>query len=298
MLRWPSPESHWRLSSSASWMIASGSRGAIERRLRLRRSAALDDVILVPCGDGYGDVIALRGAAGIAFAHLARKLPEVAWPGWPPIEAAMATLLPTWAIPTERLAEGQLIDRLCQTVSVAARYELSPGARMARGSTGCTSAAIDLQIAWLDGDPPGGSTYKAPPAGLMPSGEREKSLPSRGASRTQYLALCRVFPTVDRDTHLPATARTIPSGEAASARSREAVIDEIRAMRSAAAADRRATDRGPLGGLGPGHARQWHGAQAARRTVIDRNVSHPGVGPTARRVVRKWLARCGRRVRA
>ncbi len=213
-------------------------RGAIERRLQLRRSAALDDVVLVPWGDGDGDVMALRGAAGIAFAHVARKLPEAAWPGWRSIEEAIATLLPPWAIPTERLAEGQLIDRLCQAVALAARYELSPGARLARGPAGCTSAAIDLQLAWLDGDPPGGSAHTTPSATVLPAEERAERLPSKGASRTQYLALCRVFPTDRRDTHLPATGRTITSGEAASVRSRDAVIDEIRAMRSAAAADR------------------------------------------------------------
>lgn len=214
-------------------------RGAIERRLSLCRSAALEDVVLVPHGEKPGEVMALRGASAIAFAHLARKLPNVAWPGWRAIEDAMRALLPAWAIPRQALADGELVTRLCQTAAVVARYELSPAARAARGPGGCTSAELDLQLAWLDGDPPGAFEWQPQASECVHESRGAKLPPCTGAARSQYLTLCRVFPTTDRDTRLPQTGYVIPSGDAASADARRAVIQEITAMRSVVAAERR-----------------------------------------------------------
>lgn len=209
-------------------------RGAIERRCQLKRSAALPDLVLVPHGDGPHEVLGLRGPAAIALAHMARKLPDAEWPGWEAVEAALEGLLPEWAVSQPQRRPSSLVDRLCQTVAIAQRFELSPGARLALSPSGSVSGSLDQQLSWIDGDPAeadsGALSASDPPVAFD---VRKSRVSSRGYARTQYLALCRAFPTPDRDTELPATRYTIASGEAASSSTRKAIVEELRARLAA-----------------------------------------------------------------
>lgn len=203
--------------------------GGIERRAQLRRSARLEDTILVPWGDEPHQVIALRGVPAIVFARLAWKRGKDRVPEWDKVEASLASLLPDWAIGNSKNVSG-IFDRLCETVAVANRYELSPAARRAlaiRG--GSTPAHIREQIAFVDGDPVG--TVSRPWAEVgdvsTPAQSRQRRTVRKGNARTQYLELCGAFPSTERVVELEATGEEIRSGETASPDARTKLTKEI-----------------------------------------------------------------------
>lgn len=209
-------------------------RGAIERRARMERSARLQDLVLVPWGDAPQQVLALRGVAAIALARLAWKRAADPVPAWDEIMPKVAQLLPGWALRDDPADHGisDLLERLCETVGVANRYELSPAARRADADgSGSTSAHVHEQLAFLDGDPAGTvhrtwethAEVAETDADAMVVGART------GNARTQYLALCAIFPSVNRNITLPVTQQEVGSGEGASPANRRKLVDELRA---------------------------------------------------------------------
>lgn len=205
--------------------------GAIERRDQLQRSARLEDTILVPWGDEAHQAIALRGVPAIVLARLAWKRGKDQVPEWGKIEASLAGLLPDWAIGNGKGASG-ILDRLCETVAVANRYELSPAARRALGiSGGSTPAHIREQIAFVDGDPVGTVSRSWAEVGDVspPAQSRPRRTVRKGNARTQYLELCGAFPSTERVVELEATGEEIRSGEAASPDARTKLTEEIQA---------------------------------------------------------------------
>lgn len=219
-------------------------RGALERRAQLKRSASLEDAILVPWGDAPHQVAAFRGVAALVLARLARKFRGKPVPPWKDIERELATLLPAWALgkrSSSKRADGRLIARLCETVGVCNRYELSPAARKAMGRAGSTPAHILEQLALVDGAPAGTikRTWETPTdsPGDVPSAAAEHEV-RKGNARAQYRRLCAVFPTTERDTLLPLTGVTIPSGEAANGANAGKVVAEIEKQMGATSAER------------------------------------------------------------
>lgn len=212
-------------------------RGAIERRQRLQRPVSLQDTILVPWGDSPHEVIALRNNAAIVLARLNWKRGKEAMPPWETIETRIYDFLPGWAIePKDALSEKRgagILQILCETAAVAHRYELSPAARRANDRHGgSTPAHIREQLAFLDGDPAGTIARDWEDMGTPPASEPASLAagPRKGNARTQYLALCRLFPDASKDTLLPRMGETIPSGESASEDSRNKLIAEIEAQ--------------------------------------------------------------------
>ena len=212
-------------------------QGAIERRNQLQRSATLEDAVLVPWGDRPHQVLGLRSIAATVLARLSWKRGKDKMPPWNDVEARLADFLPAWALAgKQRSKEGVsvgLLDRLCQTAAVAHRYELSPGARRANAlSGGSTPAHIREQLALLDGDPAGTVIRDWEEEGPGAS-EQQDAVDTRkrlGNARTQYNALCALFPSTTKDTALPETGHTIASGEAAASRNWDIVASEIKAQ--------------------------------------------------------------------
>lgn len=211
-------------------------RGAIERRNELQRSAVMQDVVVVPWGDLPHQVMGLRGVAAIVLARLKWKRGGEVLPDWKGVEERLADLLPAWARGEPGSPEGRqtrgLVERICETVAVALRYELSPAARLATGSVrGSTPAHMLEQLAMIDGDPAGTvlRTWEATDGALSPRGTLKGAAESRGNARSQYLALCAVFPDSRKETDLTLTKVTIPSGQAAATGNRSKVVAEITA---------------------------------------------------------------------
>jgi len=210
--------------------------GAISHRSKLIRSSVLQDVILVPWGLGSHQVLGLRGVAAIVIGKVARKFPTQSMPSRLEIEASLADLLPDWS-KTERksqCAKGDgLLDRLCETAAIAARYELSPAARIANApSGGSTPAHIQEQVAFIDGDPAGSLIRSWESEGKADQALRSPESPGirKGNARSQYLGLCRVFPSSDRITLMPLTDEVIKSGQIASPESRRRIVAEAEAQ--------------------------------------------------------------------
>jgi integrase len=219
-------------------------RGAIERRDKLQRPAKLVDVILVPYGDEPHQVLGLRGVAAAAFARLAWKNPKDPFPGWKAINRHVKQFLPDWAVGKGSFLksdEAGLIGLLCENVAVTNRFELSPAARRALSNkNGTTDAHISEQVALIDGDPAGTIVRHWEEEGHAPSAPRSSlGTPGTGNSRSQYLALCSILPSPDRDTKLPLTGVVIASGQAAAEVHRAAVLKEIDAMLAEDAKPRR-----------------------------------------------------------
>lgn len=210
-------------------------RGMLAHRHLAMRSAAIKDLIIVPWGSEPGQVFALRGLAAIALAKLARKFPQGDVPEWGVLAARMGQFLPDWVHGDEQSAGSSpdgVIKALLQTVSMANRYELSPAARVGIASGGCFEAHPQEQIALVDGDPAGSldRAWLKAEGNEVSSGDATSADTSKGSARTQYLALCAVFPRDGRDTRLLLTDHTIPSGEADDGRHRKPVMAEIQAM--------------------------------------------------------------------
>lgn len=221
-------------------------RGAIERRVRLERSATLQDAILVPWGDKPHEVLGLRGIAAIVMARLAWKRAKDEMPPWAEVETRLEELLPAWAVGgKEKGAENdaaRLLGRLCETAAVAYRYELSPAARLANARVGgTTSAHMREQLALIDGDRVGSvkrdweASEPVPVANPSPMPREVR----KGNARAQYNALCRIFPSDQKDTALPETGEVIPSTEAVSVASRNKLIAEIKRLLEAEQPERR-----------------------------------------------------------
>jgi integrase len=221
-------------------------RGAIARRGQLQRSANLQDTVLVPWGDESHQVLVLRGVAAHVLARLSWKKGGATLPDCDVLNAKLAEMLPDWALwrgsgSSEAGVDG-VLERLCETTAVANRYELSPAARKANGLRGgSTPAHILEQLAFLDGDPAGtvSRTWEAS-GGASPSGQLFRDPGGRkGNARSQYLALCKVFPATSKDTELPLTGERIKTGQGATPESRAKIIAEIEAQLQADEAERR-----------------------------------------------------------
>lgn len=210
--------------------------GVIANRRAARRSAALKDLLMVPWGAGPGQVVALRGIAAIVVAKLARKYPEAKPPDWNALAGAMQWFLPDWAVggsASPATDPSALAVALLETAGMAHRFELSPAARIGLAPEGgCIEAHPREQIALFDGDPAGSLEREWLAEDTADDDPPESPTPNPGGmpARSQYLALCRVFPVKDRDTELPLVGRTIPSGEKDDGRHRRHVISEIQAM--------------------------------------------------------------------
>lgn len=199
----------------------------------------------VPYGDEPHEVLGLRGIAAIVFARLAWKHPTGEFPGWNAINRHVKEFLPDWAVGTDSCASTDgtgLLGFLCETVAVANRFELSPAARRALSEKGgTTDAHINEQVALIDGDPVGTiqRDWEDDDGSLPPAPRGSFGRPGVGNSRSQYLALCSVLPSPDKDTSLPLTGVSIPSGQAAADVHRAAIVKEIDAMLAEDAPNRR-----------------------------------------------------------
>jgi hypothetical protein len=223
--------------------------GAIERRTQLQRSAVLQDTILVPWGDKPHEVLALRGIAAIVLARLNWKRADDEMPAREDIEARLREFLPAWALPGKSAKSGKsgnsdepgksgdaapsILNLLCETAAVAHRYELSPAARRANARVGgATPAHMREQLALLDGDPAGTVRRDWETSG-SDSGPRGTPTPPelrKGNARAQYNALCRLFPSDQKDTTLPETGEVIASADAVSDASRAKVVEELKVL--------------------------------------------------------------------
>ncbi|MEJ5207850.1 hypothetical protein [Denitratimonas sp. CY0512] len=207
-------------------------RGAIVRRGRLRRSARLQDLILVPFGDAPHEVIALRGVAAIAFARLAFRYKDQTTPEWSVVDQYLFNLLPSWAVAGHAPQGNKVLSALCETVSVTNRFELSPAARLSmREHGGSTSASQIEQLAYIDQDAPG-TIDRSEEASEPETACNSASPPSdrRGNARTQYLRLCGILPSPERDAILPATQELISGANANTPAARAKVAAEINAQ--------------------------------------------------------------------
>lgn len=205
-------------------------RGAIERRSQIIRLGVLEDVVLVPWGDAPHENIGCRGVAAVVLARLNRKLADEVIFDWVAVEQRLGDLLPSWA--TGRAGTQSLIARLCATVSISNRYELSPAARKSNQEAGgATSAHLLEQRALLDAEPAGSIDRSWESIEVIPSMRSSYKAPTarRSNARTQYLELCRAFPDYRKDTKLPVTDTYIAAGEATSPEGREKLRCEIRA---------------------------------------------------------------------
>ena len=206
--------------------------GVLRHRADRIRSRVLPDLVLVPFGPADHEVLGLRGVAAIVIAKLARNFPGSETPSIEAIEAAIAKLLPDWAVASQGgRKSGGWAARLFETCAMANRYELSPAARMANAlAGGSTPAHIQEQAALVDGDPAGAlrrSWEVKDDAAQMATPPSVVSGRTANA-RSQYSALCAVFPDKG-DTYLPTTGRWIRSNVTASDESRRLIIEELRA---------------------------------------------------------------------
>lgn len=200
-------------------------------RAHARPSARIPDLMLVPIGEGR--IIALRGVAALALASLAQSFPEEPLPDPAALDAALASLLPAWAVAGKDHARSLLV-RLCSTVSVAIRFELSPAARFALDSErGSTHASLAEQLAFIDSDPVGPPRPEstASPSQADPPPSRALASPDAGqrtpSARVQYNRLVAMIPKPGQELVLPLTARTVPATAIQLAETRRLVVDEV-----------------------------------------------------------------------
>ncbi len=219
--------------------------GVLQRRHQLKRSATLDDAILVPWGEATHEVLAVRGLAAIALARLAKKYRNPSIPSRVDINRALIRLLPDWAVSLrarhsleQGAAQGDgsdcavpdVLGFLCQTVSVSNRWELSPAARLVRDPVaGSVPASLDEQLAMLDADPVGSLRRETEASLADRSAQRGLvQAKSTGNARSQYLALCQVIPQKGADLELPVTGIRIPADQLFNDSTRPKVVAELR----------------------------------------------------------------------
>jgi hypothetical protein len=116
-------------------------------------------------------------------------------------------------------------------VSVTNRIELSGAARTAQAEV--ASAAVDRQIAWIDGDPAIAKMKSLSAVSFASAAPNEEEAtdgvtPRRGDSRKQYTAMLDLFPSTDHDTLLPRTDVLIKATQAEASRKR--VVSELTAF--------------------------------------------------------------------
>lgn len=190
-------------------------------------SARIHDLILVPLSDGR--VIALRHLAALALAALAEAHPDAPLPAMDQIEQALEALLPDWACPAGHRSAG-LLERLCSTIAVANRFELSPAARFAGDpERGCMHASLDEQIAFIDRDPVGPLRPKEPMTADSTAGSVSivNSKPASATAHGQYQHLVSLLPSGHSDHALPLTGITLTATGLKDFPARRAVVSEI-----------------------------------------------------------------------
>jgi len=217
--------------------------GVLGRRTSCVRSAALDGTVFVSWGEADDQTAVVRDLAALALGKLAKKYRLQALPSRAAINSALIDLLPKWATPADspeqteisdqdKLLRPDLFQRLCETVSVCNRYELSSAARLVRDRDhGSISAHLREQLAMIDGDPPGSFRRDWEVASIPDPPSPSLMAPSgKGSARSQYWALCGVLPHAGTDLELPRTGQTITADQLFRPGTREKVIAEIRHM--------------------------------------------------------------------
>ena len=216
--------------------------GALRHRRRFQASAVLPDAVFVPWGDKPHQVIVVRGLAALAIARLASKYPASAVPDRVTLNKALREFLPDWALASSDTDSNvDVLARLCETVALANRIELSPAARFALDAhTGSTNARIEEQIALIDGDPAGtlARAWEKPSSEVVSADVALPSSKGTGSARMQYLALCRVLPLQGNDLELPLTGVKVAAAALEMTSTRDSVIAEVDAMLAERARDR------------------------------------------------------------
>lgn len=186
--------------------------GLLARRATSSRSAALLDLLLAQWGSGERSVMGLRHTAATALAALAKRYPQGEPPPRAELDRAMASLLPQGAAGSGT----KLLHRLCSTVAVANRIELSGAARLAlNAARGSVPATMSEQVALIDGDPvavldaeglvDGAGVNEA----VDETDPRTRSPRRRGAALVQYKKLLKMLPSHEGDVLLPKTGVTV-----------------------------------------------------------------------------------------
>lgn len=197
--------------------------GLLAARGHTRRSAALPDLTLVSWRNEPRAVAGLRGLAAIALCNLARKYPDPHEMPEGELDLALRRMLPV-----EACGAGRVLQRLCATVGVCNRIELSGAARLATGVGGCVPAEADRQIAWLDGDPVTPSEASGASYDDEDLSVEAPDVPARrGGARAEYLKMLKWFPSERANTVLPRTGVRIEPTQIES--SRNLVIAEFEA---------------------------------------------------------------------
>lgn len=202
----------------------------LDARGAARRSARLKDLVLVPHSSDGKQVTGLRGLAALALLSLASRLPKANLPEPAALETALMNLLPKGLTKDSR----GLLAQLCETAGIAFRVELSPAARMALDpSGGCRSAAIEDQLALIDGDPVGSICHPKPESQEDVSPDSVMvpvAAMTTGLLRVDYRSLLTLLPNGKKPTVLPRTRKTIPAASANTRPAREQVIAELDAL--------------------------------------------------------------------
>lgn len=198
--------------------------GLLAARGKAIASASIPDLLLAPLDDGR--VIALRGVAALSLGALARAFPDAPVPKEAAIDDVLAELLPSWALPQAK-GDRQPLRRLCSTVRVANRFELSPAARFAADpERGCVPASLAEQIAYIDRDPVG-PVRETPAERTDPERALLPRANGKASATKQYNRLVSMLPRARKPLNLPLTGKTVSATELDLKATRDAVVAEL-----------------------------------------------------------------------
>ena len=175
------------------------------------RSKTFGDLLLVPWQDQPQRIAGLRRLAAVAVARLARDWPTEALPSKARIGEVLAKMLPA---PLAGNEHADLLDRLCATVSINNRIELSG---LARFTLDADNGSTDLTPARLRQLTEEGAGFEAtapvdlPDGGATRPAELELPRRKRGQSYadTQYAELSRTLFIGEGPTTLKRTGKLL-----------------------------------------------------------------------------------------